>query len=697
MKKRDSTFIDRVRAHKLEVIGNRPAFNPFTMNLSLTITAIIISSASAGSVRGSGSHHTRSHASLFASTTQEIHDSPADTRIIGGSEAKSGRFPYAISIQDGIGHFCGGSLIAPDMVLTAAHCQGGTYDVVIGRHYLNSNSGESIPMKKETPYPKYNDKTTDGDWMLVLLERPTKQNVPFIKLNSDKNSPSVGEDVTVMGWGDTTSDDYTQELADALMSVDVNVISNSDCDASEGTINGWSDSYKGQITSNMLCAADRGQDSCQGDSGGPLVIQGKSGDGSDDVQIGVVSWGVGCASPDFPGVYSRISESYDWIVSEVCKQSSAPPTELCGGSSGGTSYVESDDGKNDDDGGQDDTPQAANDDFSYDDNSSGGNNGNKDDDNSSGGNNGNKDDDWSYDDDYWNYDDDWWNSYDDNSSGGNNGKHDDDWSNGKHDDDWSNGKHDDDWSNGKHDDDWSNGKHDDDWSNGKHDDDWSNGKHDDDWSNWSYDDDWWNDDNSSGGNSGKKDDDWMNHYDDYSFNDNSFKADSANLFASKNEPAQSNNNEGSSNGKWETIIEDGFDSDSGFFNSGGKNAKWMKEQKGRSGVINIQDDKGDSSSVYSNAIKNTSFSLYRVVFSTYLLGMEDDDKFCFDISNDGGSAWTEEKCWSTNDLDAKTWHDDVVAEFEADNASELLVRFRCEGEKKKDDVFIDKVAIQGLQ
>ena len=73
-----------------------------------------------------------------------------------------------------------------------------------------------------------------------------------------------------MGWGDTTADDYTQELADELKSVTVNVMSNSDCDASSGSINGWSDSYEGQITDNMLCARDNGEDSCQGDSGGPL-------------------------------------------------------------------------------------------------------------------------------------------------------------------------------------------------------------------------------------------------------------------------------------------------------------------------------------------------------------------------------------------------------------------------------------------
>ena len=176
-------------------------------------------------------------------------------------QTNSARFPYAVSIQDNIGHFCGGSLIAADMILTAAHCQGGSYDVVINRHNLDSNSGESIPMAKEFPHPDYNDKVTDGDWMLVKLDRATTQNVPFININYDASKPSPGQEVTVMGWGDTTADDLTQELAEQLMSVTVNVISNEECDASEGTIGGWKEDYNGQITDNMLCARDNGEDS----------------------------------------------------------------------------------------------------------------------------------------------------------------------------------------------------------------------------------------------------------------------------------------------------------------------------------------------------------------------------------------------------------------------------------------------------
>lgn len=163
-------------------------------------------------------------------------------------------------------------MIAKDVVLTAAHCQGGQYDVIIGRHDINSKDGESIPMDYEIPHPKYNDKTTDNDFNLVFLSRPTKQNVALVNLNDNGNSPSVGQEVTVMGWGDTMEDDWKQKLADKLMEVSVNVISNSQCDDSEGNIGGWNENYHGQISDKMLCAKDNGQDACQGDSGKLLLI-----------------------------------------------------------------------------------------------------------------------------------------------------------------------------------------------------------------------------------------------------------------------------------------------------------------------------------------------------------------------------------------------------------------------------------------
>ncbi|KAL3786221.1 hypothetical protein HJC23_002472 [Cyclotella cryptica] len=248
--------------------------------------------------------------------------------IIGGSEAQIMRYQYTVSMQTSLGfHDCGGSLIAPDIVLTAAHCQG-LSSVVIGRHNLSSSEGESIPIKMETPHTEYDYMTNDNDLMLVLLERPTTMDLPFVRLNTDSNSPSVGENVTVMGWGDMTVDDFSEVYPEVLMSVNVNVISNQDCENSSGTLAGWELSYNGRITDKMLCASDEGRDSCKGDSGGPLVIQGMNGDGTDDLIVGVVSWGVGCGLPDFPGVYARINPSYAWIKHVVCSQSSNPPAHF---------------------------------------------------------------------------------------------------------------------------------------------------------------------------------------------------------------------------------------------------------------------------------------------------------------------------------------------------------------------------------
>ena len=200
------------------------------------------------------------------------------TLIINGDRAEPDRYNYFVSLQDKyeFGHGCGGSLIAADVVLTAAHC-GDLTSAVITRHDLGDLSdGTVIPFEESLPHPNYDSFTMDNDFMLLFLRDPAPQDAAFVKLNRDPNFPAAGDYVTVMGHGDTKSDDVIYEGSMELLEVELNVRSNEEC----------GESYKvtdDVITDTMLCAEDIGEDSCQGDSGGPLVIKGNDVHGSDDV------------------------------------------------------------------------------------------------------------------------------------------------------------------------------------------------------------------------------------------------------------------------------------------------------------------------------------------------------------------------------------------------------------------------------
>jgi trypsin len=254
-------------------------------------------------------------------------DMTGATRIIGGTEAVEDRFSYALSLQAyGTTHYCGGSLIAKDVVLTAAHCEGGGSWVYHKKHDLDEIDADAITLRVKTavPHPYYSSYSTDNDFMLYFLE-PHEGNLfdedpDIVKLNSNPSVPSDDQMVTVMGWGDTTASAYTSTTSDVLMNVELKVVPNDICEQSTGYADGQYMSYYGKISDNMLCAKGTNQDSCQGDSGGPLIVKTGVSDGQ-DVQIGVVSWGAGCGSDDFPGVYARVSQAYNWIQEEVCKGS----------------------------------------------------------------------------------------------------------------------------------------------------------------------------------------------------------------------------------------------------------------------------------------------------------------------------------------------------------------------------------------
>ena len=114
----------------------------------------------------------------------------AENRIIDGEETEENEYPFVVSLQDSMGHFCGGSLIAKNVVLSAAHCQGGDYTIALGRHDVE-NGGQVRTVSRELPHEDYDADTTDYDYMLIFLEEPAdlSDGVGLVRLNNDPESP----------------------------------------------------------------------------------------------------------------------------------------------------------------------------------------------------------------------------------------------------------------------------------------------------------------------------------------------------------------------------------------------------------------------------------------------------------------------------------------------------------------------------
>jgi trypsin len=227
--------------------------------------------------------------------------------IVGGSSVPDGGYRFMASVQTAgskgsDGHFCGGSVIASRWVLTAAHCmtesdgsktKPGTLQVVVGRTDLEDTSrGQTVRVDRVLVHPKYAETGTHD---VALLHTTRAMKVPVIKLVGTRNNTLErdGTKVTVTGWG--TEFFGSPVIPSRMKSVRLSVVSDPNCTTND---------LQGFSPRTEMCADGLGGDSCQGDSGGPLF--GRLADGR-RVQVGVVSYGLGCATPGFPGVYGEVN------------------------------------------------------------------------------------------------------------------------------------------------------------------------------------------------------------------------------------------------------------------------------------------------------------------------------------------------------------------------------------------------------